>query len=211
MRMISGARRRRGSSRTGLARGPAPCVPADRPRARSCARTGRTQPRSGFEPAAKLVEPAQDLRRFLQLHQRGELLAHVTPVQVVDLPDDDAFHIDPVLRPVGEGLENDEIFGGTGAEGCVRRENSAARSIRASKCLMSVETNRISSPKPVRSVKSTSTVSRGSPHRWRAMPPMKQNRQPSDSQTAWRSAAARMTAFTGAGRGRDAAVRPVPT
>ena len=51
-------------------------------------------------------------------------------------------------------------------------------------------------PKPVSSVRSTSTVSRASPQRWRATPPMRQCRQPSASQTACSSAAAAMTAFT---------------
>src|SRR5712691_11435928 len=56
--------------------------------------------------------------------------------------------------------------------------------------------NGSSPPKPVRSVRSASTVSRGSPQRCSASPPMKQNCQPCDWQTACSSEAAWMTSFT---------------
>ncbi len=74
--------------------------------------------------------------------------------------------------------------------------NSAALWMRASKRSRSFRTNSPSPPKPVSKVKSTLTVSRGSPHRCKARPPMKQNCHPWDSQKAWSSAAAWMTSFT---------------
>jgi len=73
-------------------------------------------------------------------------------------------------------------------------------SARGSSCWrMQVQLKRSSSPKPVSKVRSTSMVSRGSPQRCKARPPIRQNRQLSAVQRSWSSWAARMTSSTAGG------------
>ncbi len=74
--------------------------------------------------------------------------------------------------------------------------NSTALLIRGSNRSTRILTNRSSLPKPVSSVRSTSTVSRGSPHLCKASPPMKQKRQPCSRHAVWSSVAARITSIT---------------
>jgi toxin YoeB len=50
-----------------------------------------------FELQPTSFEVAQDFRRLLQLGEGLKLLANVAPVQFAGLPNDDAFHVDPVF------------------------------------------------------------------------------------------------------------------
>ena len=70
------------------------------------------------------------------------------------------------------------------------KANSAASGRRVRNLAVSIWINSSSFPKPVRRVRSASTVRRGSPHRCTAMPPMKQKRYFWAEQTACNSSAA---------------------
>ena len=51
---------------------------------------------------------------LLEFQQRNELRADIFPIQRrIALPHDRHLHIPPVERTRGEGLEDDEIFGGS--------------------------------------------------------------------------------------------------
>ena len=73
----------------------------------------------------------------------------------------------------------------------VRSANSAASAMRLGNARQSCSIYAVSSPNPVRMVRSTSPVRRGSPHRCSAKPPMKQNSQPRSRQNDWMSFARR--------------------
>ena len=73
----------------------------------------------------------------------------------------------------------------------VRSANSAASAMRPGNARQSCSIYAVSSPNPVRMVRSTSPVRRGSPHRCSAKPPMKQNFQPRSRQNDWMSFARR--------------------
>ena len=93
------------------------------------------------------------------------------------------------------------------------RANTSGSAIRAGNSPRNASATRRSPPNPDKTVRSTSRVTRGSPYRWRASPPMKQNAKACRSQNACTAAAAANSSITrvpAARRGarRGAAARP---
>ena len=86
------------------------------------------------------------------------------------------------------------------------RAKPAASSIRPAYRPSSAAMNGSSPPNPVSNVTSTSMVSRGSPQRCRASPPMKQKRQSRASQKSCRSAATRISSSTARCRPQEPAL-----
>jgi hypothetical protein len=81
----------------------------------------------GRQLLPEVRESIENFRRFLELDERRELGLDVAPAEVRALPDDDALDVEPVLRTIGEGLEDDEILGRAGAEVDVRRKSEETR------------------------------------------------------------------------------------
>jgi hypothetical protein len=59
---------------------------------------------SSFELLTPLLELAQDLRGFLELRKRANLLVNIGPVQLSGLTNDDPLDIDPIASARGKTL-----------------------------------------------------------------------------------------------------------
>jgi hypothetical protein len=62
---------------------------------------------------SSLLEPFQsrkDLGFSLELRQRAKLRPDIPPTQLASLPGQNAFDIYPILGPVSEGLEDDQVL-----------------------------------------------------------------------------------------------------
>src|SRR5438132_14172682 len=64
------------------------------------------------EASEELVETCQRRRIAFELQQRREITAHFLPIDEPPRLDGDAFDVEPVLRPIGKRLVEDERSGG---------------------------------------------------------------------------------------------------
>lgn len=130
-------------------------------------RTKRSGPTAGIRISPDASQVAEDFRLFLEVNERPQMVLDVIPIELFSLADDDALHIDPVLWSSSEGFHHDQILRRRGHQENARREFIRCR------------------PSDGRLLEWHAA------QRCRAMPPIRQKRQPRSSHRRCKSAAAR--------------------